>query len=160
MGTPVRRTGFAAAPHPIVAAVAVVAGLATAACSDDPVGPTDAIAGPYEAVEWIIATDTESWDLLEGGGHLEITLYPDGTTDGEFFIPAGVAPAPGRQSPNGPMDERLSLAGTWTLDGDLVKFDHPTDTYLKFVDWEVVQPGELFNVHVNGPYTFRSRLER
>jgi len=131
------------------------------ACSDDPAGPMDAVSGSYEAVEWVITTDSDTWDLLEGGGHLRITLHPDGTTEGEYFIPAGASPAPGRQPPDGgDADRRIDLAGTWTLEGDLVTFDHPTDTYLKFVDWEVVQPGELFNVHVNGPYTFRTVLER
>lgn len=159
----VRRVGRRAAPRvttAIAAALLTAAGAAVAGCGDDPVSPTEAIAGSYQATEWIITTDSESWDLLEGGGHLRVTLRSDGTTEGELFIPAGVAPAPGRQSPDGPMDERVALAGTWTLEGDVVQFDHPTDTYLKFVDWEVVRPGELFNVHVNGPYTFKSRLER
>jgi len=142
-------------------AVAGVTLMTIAACTDDPAGPMDAVAGSYEAAEWIITTDTDSWDLLEGGGHLRITLRSDGTTEGEYFIPAGVSPAPGRQPQDGGADDRrVNLAGTWTLEGDVVKFDHPTDTYLKFVDWEVVQPDELFNVHVNGPYTFTSRLER
>jgi hypothetical protein len=142
-------------------AVAGVTLMTTAACSDEPAGPTDAVAGSYEAAEWIITTDADSWDLLEGGGHLRITLNPDGTTTGEYFIPAGVSPAPGRQPPDGgEVDRRVDLAGTWTFDGDVVTFDHPTDTYLKFVDWEVVQPGELFNVHVNGGYTFRTDLRR
>lgn len=152
-----RKSGRMRAVLPGAAAVALAA---IAACSDEPAGPMDAFAGSYDAVEWIITTDTDSWDLLEGGGHLRITLHADGSTEGELFIPAGVAPAPGRQPPDGPVDERVALAGTWTLEGDVVRFDHPTDTYLKFVDWEVTQPGELFNVHVNGPYTFRTVLER
>jgi hypothetical protein len=141
---------------------AIVGGVLLAvACAGEPAGPMDAVAGSYDAVEWVITTDAETWDLLEGGGHLRITLRPDGTTEGEYFIPAGVAPAPGRRPPDGiDEDARVSLAGTWTLDGSVVRFDHPTDTYLKFVDWTVVQPGELFNVLQNGPYTFRSRLKR
>lgn len=139
---------------------AIAASTLALACGDGPAGPMDAVAGSYEAAEWVITTDTGSWDLLAGGGHLRITLNADGTTTGEYFIPAGVSPAPGRQSEDGPVDARIDLAGTWSLEGDVVTFDHPTDTYLKFVDWEVVQPGELFNVHVNGPYTFRTDLRR
>lgn len=154
----VRKIGRMRAMLPGLAAAALAV---MAACSDDPAGPLDAVAGSYEAVDWLITTDTDSWDLLEGGGHLRITLHADGTTTGEYFIPAGVSPAPGRQPPDGgEEDRRVDLAGTWTLEGEVVTFDHPTDTYLKFVDWQVVQPGELFNVHVNGPYTFTSRLER
>lgn len=142
---------------PCAACVALVA---LAACGDEPAGPMDAVAGSYEATEWIITTDTDSWDLRAAGGHLRITLRADGTTSGEYFIPAGASPAPGRQPEGGPEDRRVDLAGAWTLDGDVVRFDHPTDTYLKFVDWEVVRPGELLNVHVNGGYTFRTRMER
>lgn len=139
---------------------AAAALITMAACSDEPAGPIDAVAGSYAATEWIITSDTGSWDLLAAGGHLRITLRPDGTTEGEYFLPADAAPAPGRQPEGQRVDRRVDLAGTWTLDGAIVQFDHPTDTYLKFVDWEVVQPGELFNVHVNGGYTFRTDLRR
>lgn len=154
-------TGKIVRTSAVLLATAAATLTAAGACSDGPAGPMDAVAGSYEAVEWIIRTDTDSWDLLEGGGHLRITLKPDGTTTGEYFIPAGVSPAPGRQPPDGgEVDRRIDLAGTWTLENDVVTFDHPTDTYLRFVDWEITQPGELFNVHVNGPYAFRTVLER
>ncbi|MFW6084006.1 MAG: hypothetical protein ACODAA_02225 [Gemmatimonadota bacterium] len=40
---------------------------AAVACGDEPTGPMDAVAGAYEAAEWIITNDTDSRDLDESG---------------------------------------------------------------------------------------------
>lgn len=130
---------------------ALTVALGLGACSDGPTSPETGIAGSYEVVEWMIVSSTTTHDLLAGGGRLDLVIAPDGSTSGEFFIPAGVAPEPSEQ--------RVSMAGTWTQIGDVVTFDMPGDTYVRFVDWGV-SGRELSAEFVNGGFTVTTRLRR
>lgn len=136
---------------------AVGAVMLLAGCGgDDPLSPEEEIAGTYAAVQWTIVSPVETWDVIEGGGHLDLVLHADGTTEGEYFIPDGASPGGGRPSPEG---YRVSLEGTWTRTGDVVRFDMPGDTYLRFVDWEV-SGRELRNELTNGGYVMTTHLRR
>ncbi len=84
-------------------------------------------------------------------GHFDLVMAPDGTTSGEFFIPAGVSPEPSEQL--------VSMAGSWTQVGNVVTFEMPGDTYVRFVDWSV-SGRELFTEFVNGGFTVTTRLQR
>ena len=129
---------------------ALIVALGLGACSD-PTSPETKIAGSYEVVEWMIVSSTTTHDLIAGGGHLNLVMAPDGSTSGEFFIPASVSPEPSEQ--------RVSMAGSWTQVGDVVNFEMPGDTYVRFVDWSV-SSRELFAEFVNGGFTVTTRLRR
>jgi len=133
-------------PIHLLAAMAV----SLAACSD-PTSTEGGIVGSYVATEWTIVSSTTTHDLIAGGGHLDLALAADGTTTGEFFIPAGVAPEP--------REQRVSMEGTWTQDRDIVTFDMPGDTYVRFVDW-TVSGRQLTSEFVNGGFTVTTRLRR
>jgi hypothetical protein len=133
------------------AVAAVVAAFGVAGCGNDPVSPVDQVPGEYRAVEWKVVSSTMTFDLLGGGGHLDLDLHEDGTTSGEFFIPAGVSPEPQLQ--------RVSMAGTWSFGAGVVRFDMPGDTYVRFVDWQV-EGRELFTEFSNGGLVLTTRLRR
>jgi len=99
----------------------------------------------------MIVSSTTTHDLIAGGGHFDLVMAPDGTTSGEFFIPAGVSPEPSEQL--------VSMAGSWTQVGNVVTFEMPGDTYVRFVDWSV-SGRELFTEFVNGGFTVTTRLQR
>lgn len=136
------------------AAVVIAAcftGFGVAGCGDDPLSPVDQVPGEYQAVEWRVVSSTTTFDLLGGGGHLDLTLREDGTTSGEFFIPAGVSPEPQLQ--------RVSMAGTWSFESGIVRFEMPGDTYVRFVDWQAAGR-ELFTEFSNGGLVLTTRLRR
>lgn len=133
---------------PVVIMAAVAAGLS--ACGN-PTSTDRGVVGSYVAMEWTIVSSTTTHDLIAGGGHLDLALASDGTTTGEFFIPAGVSPEP--------REQRVSMAGTWSQDGDIVTFSMPGDTYVRFVDW-TVSGRQLTSQFVNGGFTLTTRLRR
>lgn len=96
-------------------------------------------------------SSTTSHDLVASGGHLFLVLATDGTTSGEFFVPAGAAPEP--------QEQRVSLEGTWERVGDVVTFDMPGDTYVRFVDWTVAG-NQLQSEFANGGFTVTTHLSR
>ena len=122
-----------------------------AGCGPDPAAPGPVITGDYAAVEWVIASNDRSIDLLDQGGHLAITLHQDGTTSGSFLIPAGVAPEPERHA--------ADMAGAWRLEADTVHFTMEADTYVRFAPWSV-HPNELRSRIHNGPWEIRTVLRR
>lgn len=89
--------------------------------------------------------------MLAAGGHLTLALHADGTTDGEFYIPAGAAPEP--------QEQRVSMAGTWRLEEGVVRFTMDGDTYVRFVDWQVGD-GTLSTSFANGGWTVSTVLHR
>lgn len=80
---------------------------------DDPLTVNE-ISGSYEASTFTLTQDGSTDDLLAQGGTL--TLNADGTTSGRLFVPDG--------NEDG-SDFDADLAGTWTLNGSRVSFDHP-----------------------------------
>ena len=129
-----------------LAAIAVAAG-----CSGDASGPGTSPAGAYEAVDWTIVSATASYDILALGGHLAITLHTDGTTDGEFYIPAGASPEP--------QEQRVSMVGSWRLEDGVVRFTMEGDTYVRFVDWKP-DGRTLSTTFMNGGFTVTTVLRR
>ena len=110
-----------------------LAGLATAAmlaaCGDDEIllnAPTrQSVAGAYSASTFTTTaggtTGGSVTNVLAGGGSLQITLVASGTTTGRLVIPTAVAGAA--------VD--ASMAGTWTLSGDTVRFTQAADTFVR-----------------------------
>lgn len=72
-------------------------------------GETREISELYDVADW----------LGEGGAVFELTLNPDGTTAGRFYVP----PTPGEEGSGIDVD----LAGSWRLDGDTVAIDITAD---------------------------------
>jgi hypothetical protein len=112
-------------------------------CGDDetPFSPTvETVAGTYHP-ETLTATEQGiTVNLLQLGSSLTLVLNPDGTTTGRLF-------APGLGENGGDVDE--DLAGTWSLDGTTVTFDHPGDTFIEDVPF-TAEPNRL-----RGEGTFR-----
>lgn len=143
------RTGGAEA-----AAAAVVTGvvlLAAVGCDGGPTAPTRAeVAGSYRATTLTVTDDDSVVDALAVGASLDVVLEDDGTTTGSFVVP-------GRLSESG-QRESFDLAGTWTLSGDTVAFDHPADTFLR--DMPFVFDGDrLVGEESFGSETVRAVLE-
>lgn len=127
-------------------------GLLLQGCENAVSSPEAEVAGDYEAVEWRITTNTAEWDILAAGGRLTILMKIDGTTAGEFSYPPGATPEPGGRE--------VSMEGTWELaSSQIVRFDMPGDTYVRFVDWRVVGD-ELFAEFMNGGFTVTTRLRK
>lgn len=98
-----------------------------AACGD-PAGtatPSVAeVAGGYTATTLVGKAPEGEFDALAAGGTLAVVLAADGTTTGRFFVPGGDEDG---------SDFEADLAGTWSLTGDRVTFDHAADTFLRDV---------------------------
>ena len=108
-----------------VLATTLLLALAVPACDDDePTGPMAEAAGTYVATTFI--EKDGDVDHLARGLTLTIALSASGTTTGAFFVPEG-----GEEGE----DVAESLAGTWTIEGDAVEFDHVADTFIRDVTW-------------------------
>jgi hypothetical protein len=110
-----------------VRALFVAAALLAPACGDDetPFSPSvETVSGSYAATSLTATAGGITVNLLQLGGSLTLVLNQDGTTTGRLFAPGlGV---------NGE-DIDQDLAGTWTLDGSTVTFDHPGNTFIRDV---------------------------
>lgn len=93
--------------------------LAISSCSN-PVRPEDLV-GAYRATTLLLAVNGVTIDLLAQGATLTIELKSDGTTTGEFIAPAvpGVSDA-----------VNASMAGTYRVLGEKVKFDQAANTII------------------------------
>src|SRR5215210_6896544 len=98
--------------------------LLTLACGgDDSFSPTvENVAGTYQASTLTATQSGITVNLLSLGGTVDIVLNQDGTTTGRVF-------APGLDQ--GGQDLDVDLAGTWTLQGETVTFDHAGDTFIR-----------------------------
>lgn len=94
---------------------------------DDPLTVNE-ISGSYEASTFTLTQDGSTDDLLAQGGSITLTLNADGTTSGRLFVPDG--------NEDG-SDFDADLAGTWTLNGSRVSFDHPADTFIRDLSFAV-----------------------
>lgn len=103
--------------------------LAILGCDSDPTsGPTpDSIAGTYTA----ISLQTPSADILAQGASLTLILRSDRTVDGNLTIP---------EEAGGPLSE--SMAGTYTLAGNALRFTQTADTFVRDAEW-TINGGEL-----------------
>jgi hypothetical protein len=102
---------------------------ALAACGDDEIlvsTPTrQSVAGSYTATTFTTTaggtTGGSVTNVLSQGGVLQLTLAASGTSTGRLLIPTAVAGAA--------VD--ASMAGTWTLSGDTVRFTQAADTFVR-----------------------------
>ncbi len=138
---PVIRSVPRRARTPILLVVAAVAlPLWISVCSSDSADPTGAdspdlervagsylagAAGPGGAFGAIVFTADSfdaSRDLIADGASIGLELREDGTATGWLFIPVNVIGVP---------DYEADLAGTWSLEGNVVRLQHDADTFLR-----------------------------
>ena len=73
-------------------------------------------------------------DEIAAGGTLTLTLASDGMTSGHLHMAAfGANPA---------ID--ADMAGTWSMTGKVVTFTQAADTFVRNMEFTVLQPGEKF----------------
>ena len=119
--------------------VVLAAALALSACEGStPLDPhaqaMAALAGDYgaEADLGALSFTTDDGgtvtDWLDQGAKVELRLTADGRTTGRLFVP-------GVDEDGGDLDE--SLAGTWTLDGETIHFEHDADTFIRDTPFRV-----------------------
>lgn len=117
--------------------------LTLAACGDDPGTVTvdlALVAGDYSAAGALGAftltttgSDGETVDWLDRGATFTLYLTEDGMTTGRISVPGG--------GENG-VDFDADLAGSWSVSGDVVRFSHEADTFLRDMDF-VYEEGRL-----------------
>jgi hypothetical protein len=108
-----------------------------AACGDDddPFSPNDDdVVGQYEATRFFLANSGDTLDLIAEGSFVTLGLNEDGTTTGQFFVPAGA-------EDGSDIDE--NLAGTWQLTGGNVFLASTADTFLRDFPLRVREAGVL-----------------
>jgi hypothetical protein len=114
-------------------AVVTAVGVSTASCSDATGPRVEVVAGTY----WAGApsstsnatvgtfTTTENGvttNMLDAGAWIGLVLSETGQTIGRLFVP-------------GEIDG--DLAGSWTLQGDVVRLSHEADTFLRDMEYRV-----------------------
>jgi hypothetical protein len=111
-------------------AVVTALALVTLGCGDSN-DPADGIAGTYQATEATLTVGGEDTDLLAEGAGITVTLSEAGTTSGTLTVPASLSESGAAES--------FSLAGTYSYDEEegTVTFDHPADTFIRDVVWDV-----------------------
>lgn len=67
-------------------------------------------------------------DVLAAGGSIELTLNVDATTAGRLFVP---------DLSGGGLDFEADLAGSWLFYGTRLELDHPVDTFLREMVFDV-----------------------
>lgn len=65
-------------------------------------------------------------DVLAAGGFIEVALREDGTASGRVFVPAELADGE---------ENDIEFAGTYTVSGNEVSFQHVEDTFIRDVVW-------------------------
>jgi hypothetical protein len=120
-------------------------------CGDDGFEPTvDNVSGSYAATVLTVEETSGTTDYLAIGSALEVTLHPDGTVDGQLFVPS--------LGPGG-SDIDIALGGTWSLDGDQVTIDSIQDTFLQDVVFTATE-GRLDGEFVGNGVSVQVRLEK
>ncbi|HEV2132207.1 MAG TPA: hypothetical protein VGR27_13925 [Longimicrobiaceae bacterium] len=104
-----------------------------AACDSPLAARSDSLAGSYVAAQFASTDAGASIDWLGRGASLQITLYENGTTTGQLFVP-------GADEDGSDVD--ADLTGTWTRSGNTVRFAHPADTFVRDAVF-TASPGRL-----------------
>lgn len=119
-----------------------------AACDDDPLSPQEQVAGRYEMTTLLVTEGGTTFDALDAGADIEITLHRNGTTNGLLFVPGGDEDG---------SDVAADLSGTWTLsaDAERVTFSHAADTFLRNRQFQV--EGEQLVSNESGIHAVLSR---
>ena len=84
------------------------------------------ISGGYTGVTFTTESNGVVINQLPIGGSIQLLLYGDGSTDGLLVMPA--------DSAAGLVGLYESLAGSWTLHGNVVTLSHSSDTFLEDMD--------------------------
>jgi len=101
------------------------------ACGDS-TSPGTTVAGNYTAVFFnTTPTGGTARDEIQAGSTLTLNLNSDGTTSGHLHVAANGA------SPVFDAD----MAGTWSLNGDVVSFTQAADTFVRNMAFTVVRAG-------------------
>ncbi len=114
--------------------LALLAALAAPlACGSDPVEPALAeVAGAYTATAFTVVEGGTTTDLLAQGASLQLALAADRGVTGRLLIPEG-------NEGGGDLD--ASMAGTWTLEGSVVRFQQTADTFVRDMPFTVTDAG-------------------
>lgn len=115
-------------PKYLIPAAVLAAALTLAACGDGPTGAESQqlrmrrLAGGYAEQTFTITESGRTTNLRAQGASFEIALAEDGTTTGRLLVP-GVL--------EGGADLDASMAGSWTLKADTVRFQQTADTFVR-----------------------------
>jgi hypothetical protein len=87
-----------------------------------------AAGGEFGAFSFTTLANGETTDWLAIGAELTLDLRADGTVTGRLFVPEA-------DEDGGDLDEGMN--GTWTLDGNTVRFQQTADTFVRDLafDW-------------------------
>jgi hypothetical protein len=122
-----------------------------AGCSES-TAPLSALPGTYTATIFRVTPDGQSAiDALAGGGSLTISIAEDLTTDGVLHLPDAVSELG---------DFSASMAGTATVDGSVVKFVQPADSFVRDLEWSRRSSALEVSEQTAGAATFTIRLTR
>lgn len=125
--------------------------VAITGCGDDGFEPTvDNVSGSYVATVLTVEETSGTTDYLAFGATMEVTLHPDGTVDGQFFVPS--------LGPGG-SDIDVALGGAWSLDGNQVTIESIQDTFLQDVVFTATE-GRLDGEFVGNGVSVQVRLEK
>ena len=102
-------------------ALFVLLALCSSSCSDSPTEAASPI-GTFAATRFSIVDNTGTHDLLPDGARLDLTLAAGGSVSGTLTIP---------DLGSGDGAETASMAGTWTLQGNILTFDQAADTFVR-----------------------------
>jgi hypothetical protein len=108
------------------------------------------VSGTYAATTLTTTTDGATTNQLVAGAFLTITLLPNGTTTGRFFVPGGA---------EGGGDLDADMAGTWTLTESTVVFAQTADTFVRDMAFTASRD-RLSGEETWGSYTVRVTLNR
>ena len=99
----------------------VLISAALIACGSDSTGPAGPPVGSYTAVQFVTTGSSGQTNQLLIGGSLQMTLAANGTTSGHLHMAA---------SGSNPVFD-ADMAGTWTLNGNVVDFTQTADTFVR-----------------------------
>jgi len=88
----------------------------------------EAVAGAYSAASFTVTEGSTTTDWLDAGATVTMILDAEGDVSGQLFVPGG--------NDDG-SDLVANLAGTWTLDGQIVTFDQAADTFIRDMSFTV-----------------------
>ena len=91
------------------------------ACGGDSTGPAQPPVGSYTAFQFVTTGGSGSTNQLLIGSTLQMNLAANGTTSGHLHLAASGS--------NPPLD--ADMAGTWTINGNLVDFTQAADTFVR-----------------------------
>ena len=90
------------------------------ACGDPPVS-LSSVSGSYKATRFETVRGSETNDILEMGGRIDLVLQSNASFTSHIIVPEAES--------GSPLD--VSFAGTWSLEGSVVRLFTDTDIFLR-----------------------------